>query len=1596
MKSRYQLPLLALITFIMVFNGSAMMSAAPPVANSLLTPDPISLKQDDSSTTPLYSPEQTYVQSEQGWSNWADVSSGLPAMAYGTRIDTFTDNQMLYFPSNSSTSTMSVSVPMDSEWEGHELFVEISDLTENRTWVQDPDMENSPSSWTLASQSVGGGAAPSAYWLNDGHGSGDDCVEFEIAGGGDPSVGERAWAEQTFTVNRGDVVWAGFRLDYWIESDWGADGFVAIFVSIETNDYTQRVWQKSFANVDQEMVWYDSGLIAIPDLSIFDLSDGATITVGLYSQQTVNYSPDLNPYARVDNVELYLKTGTDPSDINLQVNGLDVDDYIIGGSSVPGLGNITQIPAPTWITDPVIVNFTWTPTPSTPDPDRVIKVDFNAKTTLYSRGVSSTLTTQDPISYGENFEATNGTDVEYLTWFFADIPDGYDSRYYFNISLPEDRDVYFVGSPLLTDENISTWDEGHGPDWYANITAYPYVDRWGYWLVKSKGANMITDLFMTSSGTTEQSLDLRASDSAFFAVDVGAQFVGVTVNVSVFSPLGDSWYSELVPVNSTGFANSKGLTFGANASAGEWIIQAFCNNSQSGSDWNKTGFFRRSFDITHASTSTLLNPEDAVSTWTTNITYPDLFLVRLRVNDTDILGTTVSGGQMTYNWTTGTEYFGEGGNGEYLVTLDSGDLPQKGQYILNIEWTHPHFDTIQEVLTINLNFDGNLVLEAPDSPGLSIPYGYNGSFVIGFEDYLGSRIDSGNVDCNWSSYYSVTPVPASPGSYMFWLNTSFVEMGDYVVEITGTAPYILSQRYLLYVEVRELYTKVTYLQNVVSIPVGEDSSLTFEWTDADHDIPLIGLNDSIVCDWSGSVNIIETSPGLYTLTIITTDVTPIGTYPITVSFSGVKMQNHTISIQVIVRTHTTLFTLDAPILQTSYGVDTYILVHYLDTDLNLGIDNSSNNVHILVTSPGLPALSYTVFDLGSGYYNITVETSQWATIGHKNFSIQISWIGSVVKLQPGSLDVSFRLIGTQTDLYLETAPVATYYLDNFIFSAVFYDIVNSTYISNLTGAVSLSFTPIGVNPVSGDDFILEIVIDGPTVYYEFKLNSTHLGGIGMFEVEIAFQWKSGVLPLYENQTINVFLMVLERPTYIDYSQVPSTVYDEDANLVFSFVDSIRTERIADSPSLSIDINESGINWSYSFDSGTNEFTLVIDTSSLGGIGQITLHLNLTWTGTPFYTDVQNQEFVVLVLLRTSQLTHPPFTPGQWGNNVTIEFVYTDINSASTTGMFGTLTLDIDGSYYTVTSGADGHFTVVLNSSFFDPPGLYYINASIVYTGANYVSDAFEYFAFTVLERSTQLGYESPDNAPYLSNLTFVITYIDDSTGSGIEGALVQVTSDPLTLLLGTDYWVTDNGLGEYLIEIFTTALGPPANYQLNVTVSYAGAPYYLSSLRTLSANIVERPTQIRIIETPGNTPFLENISFSFVFEDFLDKSFITIDKSYITLSHGGSFTEITSSEYTLVIYGSYYEISFNSTILDALNLVSGHELQLLINWDSSSPYYTDRNTTTQTTTTFRPTIILFPLVEDTPYYDNITINLQFIDYLTDTGIDDVNIDLSSW
>ncbi len=1548
----------------------------------------------DKGDTPPQFETNKYPTLSGALSSWEGTSSGLPVSEYGNRTDTFDDNQMIYSSSSQTTTNTSVDIPLGNGWEGHNIFLSVNDLTENRTWVQDPDMENSPSSWTLTD------VTGDASWLSDGHGTNDDSAQFSY--NGDPNEGKIAYVSQDMSVPRGDVVWAGLRLDYWIDSAWSdGDGFVAIYVTVETSNFNQRVWQKSFNDVDQAQTWFDSGLIEIDDLTLFDLSDDVYIEVGLYSQQTVNYSPDLDPEARVDNVELYLKTLAAPTNVNLKAEGYDVNNYTVGGTTLYGIGNLSYTPSSTWTSSPVSIEFSWTPNPLPPSPNRTILVDFTATTDLYARASNMTVSTQDPTAYGETFHVTNATDVEYQTWHYADIPDGYDNRYDFNLTLPEGRDVNYVGSPLLTTENISTWSEG---EWWARIPAYDYADRWGYWLIRSRAPNGVQNILMQhqGTGTTAQSIDMRANDQSSFITVHDSAFAGHIVNITVFDPTGFPWYSELSTINSTGYAETSALTFGTNASAGGWQVQATLNNSLSGSAWNKTGFFVRAFNVIHASTATLLSPADAVSTWIANVTYPDLFLVRILVNDTDIPGVTVPGGSMTYNWTDGINEFGDNGDGEYIVTLDSTDLGAKGQYTIDIQWNHPNFDSITETLTVNLNLDGSLVIVSPDSPSQDGPIGDNQTFRIRFEDYFGPGIDDGQLSTNWSNPYYITEVSGSPGTFDIAFATTGMELDEYVVNLTATADFILPQSRLLYVTVRELYTKATYLQNVLDIPVGEARSFTIEWSDVDHDEPMTGMNNSIISNWSlnhvqGDMNytVEEVSPGSYNVTIYTVDSDTLATYPVRFDLTGYQIQNQTFVIDVVVKEHKTVFLLDEPVQQTDHGNDIIILVFFEDTDLDIGVSNDTGDIIITVETPELPSVTFSVTDslLGTGHYNISIDSTQWSTIGWKNLTISIDSLSG--KYESKAINTRVRLIGRRTDLYLEDAPVAVNYLQNFSFSIVYLDAVNLSKISNSSENVILIVTALEQdNPAVQNDFMIWESVTEPGLYY-FALNSSRLQGLGTFSFEIFFGWRSATAPLYENQSLTINLLTLSRPTYLDTNPVPSTAYGETTTLEFKFIDSLSTMVIENSSSLEVSINEVTVIWTVSYSTASQTFFVTIDTESLGDVGDFTLHLNVTWIGTPYYNSIQSKEFSVTVTLRPTQLTHNPFMPGQYASNITIDFQYTDLLSGSSDGMTGILSFNITGSYYDVEDLGQGEYRVTLDTSFNGTVGQFTINASISYSGGYYEADAVDIFTLTVSTRNTQLGYESPDETAYLENFTIVVGYTDDSSGEGISDASIIVTSDPLILVLNTDYWVSETSPGEYTILLNSSSLGAPGDYSLNVTASKSGEPFYASVVKSINARVIERPTQTLITKTPGSVPFLENITIRFKFEDFLTSELIDIDQSYIILSHGDGETVIPSTSYILTQYSDYYEIEFNSTLLNDSVLVSGHTIKIFVNRSSILPYYSARSKAVLASTIERPTQIQFPLIQDTPLGDNITIELSYIDYLSDKGIEGAELAVSS-
>jgi hypothetical protein len=345
------------------------------------------------------------------------------------------------------------------------------------------------------------------------------------------------------------------------------------------------------------------------------------------------------------------------------------------------------------------LNFTWAPTPINPDPNRTIIVEFDVTTNTFARRLDiSTVYEISPTAYGERFVIENGTDAFYTTYFYASIPDGYTNRYFFNQSIPSNRDVYFVAKPLAPSTNLtSAWSGGAIGDGYLNVSAYEAATAagvYGYWRILSQSANMISDLEMWDSNTSSwvQHVNLRAGNSTMVTAFVGAAYANSVVNMTLYDPNGQKWFSENAVANSTGHATTSLFQLpGSTASAGNWMVQATTNDIGTNTDWRSSGFFKRPFTLIHQSELLITHPTDAVGTWSTNVTYGDLLLMVMQVNDTDsdIL---IPGGNLELDWAAGTDTFDDSGNGQYTKVVDTSTLPGKGQFVMTLNWTHPSFD----------------------------------------------------------------------------------------------------------------------------------------------------------------------------------------------------------------------------------------------------------------------------------------------------------------------------------------------------------------------------------------------------------------------------------------------------------------------------------------------------------------------------------------------------------------------------------------------------------------------------------------------------------------------------------------------------------------------------------------------------------------------------------------------------------------------------------------------------------------------------------------------------------------------------------------
>ncbi|MFW9957914.1 MAG: hypothetical protein ACFFCT_07585 [Candidatus Odinarchaeota archaeon] len=1608
----------------------------PLILGILITPQSWTAKSQnnpDSKTVELSNGEKIQIAPDEIIEEYrlSDAPTGisgtgdpLKANESGVRVDTFTGEQLYYDSIGSTTTTANLSVPMGEGWEGYAVYTNVTSITENRTWVENSGLDDN-SVWTFLThdeESIFGPTytnAMTSAWEANGHGAGDGCARFWMdgyyynAGGGLYGdwydVGDKAYMVQNLTINRGDVTRVGISLDYWGDVAWGImTGFFELFVSIgDPDNGGTYLWHLAYDDFVDDLIWYSTGYIEL-DLSTVTLPN-ISLWVGLRTTAFEWWRPDINPIGRVDNIVVYVTAKATPSDVNLQMNGVDVLNVVEGSNPVFGLGTAWYVPITPWTDNSGYANFSWTPLPNPPDPDFDINVEIDVDVWLFARKLlSSTVNDTELITLGDNYVVSNATSISWETNYYVAIPGGYESQFFYNISIPMNRDVTFVSEPAHRFTNLTSgWFLGNPGDGVVNVSVYGLglPDPDGFWMIRSTSPNMLTNLQVwdDSLGQWVQTKTFRSDEDTRFRAILPSVYQYDQVTFTIYDSYGEVWNTLTAIVDASGYAISGYVTLDAvSAQVGSWEVQATVDDHISSSEVHNIGFYRRGFDIEHSTQLSVKYPIASRTTWSINVTYGVLVFLQFRVNDSDN-GDLLPGGLMTYSWDAGIGSVNDLGTGEYSVTLNTSLLISNGRYDVDFSWSKAYYDSLFDTFTINVIYETEFL--SSDAPGIDVASGNTAEIHAYFEDMFANPISGASVVSNWTQGYTVAP--DGFGNYLLSLDTVGMTLDRYHVLITATKDYYKSRSIILTVDVRELHTSAIPSTSLLSLPVGYTTSFTITYRDTDLQVPISGAAGLIRCNWSdihssGDQNytVVETgTPGVYQVTIFSMDDDPLESYEVLFMVERYGAQNQSFFVTVELRTHLTSLYLENSVNPTPYTGNITVNLVYYDVDANTGIVNGTTLggfVELSITSPTLASPTFYVASISiGGIYSIHIPANQWLDVGQVTLNFIVNWNGVNPKYYNLTLSTKALITPASTDIFIGESPVVTPYGEDISFSIIYFDIGANTGVVNSTGPYSgnvhlyVEVLTIGETLTQADMIISEIDFASQPGEYRITFNSSLLSGLGPVELRIWFNWTSGELPYYQNQVIIVTVYTTHRLTTVDWNPLPITPYDELVNLTFVFRDSLTGAKILNSSQLTISISGyPSFNIFYEGNS-TGVFIVQVDTSVFS-IGSHSFYLNVIWIGSPFYQNRTNVQIFITVRERYTDLTHGTYTPIQIGNTLHLNFTYRDLDDYTSLGMNGA-TLSLDGwlsGNYTVDDLGNGIYTVHLDTTAFSSLGTKIINVTIHYGGSRFCADATDLFYLTLTARRTQLTSDLPELAPYLSEAIIVIYYTDDSTNNGINGSTVTAfcASAAQSLQFGINYWVDDNGDGSYNIRILTTALGNFGPYTITITVTWtSGWPFYQQRVRDVDIEVSRRPATVTVSKSPLNTPFLSNATFEITVTDQLDSSGISLSKLNLILTHGLGGTLIANGDYSISGSNGIYVISINSLVLSS-NLEEDYPIYILFVWGDVAPYYANATSSTEVSIVSRFTQAAVLQTPPGYIYFNISALLRFSDYLSGTPI----------
>jgi hypothetical protein len=918
------------------------------------------------------------------------------------------------------------------------------------------------------------------------------------------------------------------------------------------------------------------------------------------------------------------------------------------------------------------------------------------------------------------------------------------------------------------------------------------------------------------------------------------------------------------------------------------------------------------------------------------------------------------------------------GNGAYNLTIGESFF-SNGTYTISVTLYPSDSRYANTQLVITFNYRATRSDLTANIYTVSTPYDHDVTVTLFYEDLdRGVGITIGDIT---SLDAPVSDTHTGGGYYDVIIDVTGLAIGTHFVTLDANAAGYDPRSVTITIIITKIHTDAEPSLVSLDMPVGNTKIFYIDFNDLDNGVPISSA--TVTHNWTVQPNVVVSWTGTrWQVSFTTTGSDTLGTYIVWFNFavSGGNYYDGYCEIEVVVRSHVTIFNLVSAIEPTPYDGTMNISLRYYDWDSKTGITDDSNILsRVWNQTDWIP---HTLVNDGGGFYTIQIDASLFSQ-GVQNFEIYFDWIGPVQQFENKMTTASGNIIGIDSQLTLLQASEPTPYRGSLLY--VFnYAETSGTGITNTSyggGNVHIFVNFQGESVNLGQVTITEL----GTGNYSISFSSTIFGRTGLIYMNVYINWSAGVAPFYTNRYDVISVRILPRDTVLAISPPTPQAYGENATFSFTFEDVTGGGNAPIDDNASLTVSSSLSDYTLSWNGASHEFTFSFNTSQFGApLGQKSFTLSVTWAGDPYYTNRTGRNVFVTVTARQTLFDYESPAPTAYQNNVTISLEWTDVSGAAPRGIEGaTVTLydsitPIPSIYYTVRDLGNGLYEVELDTAAYSIPATYQLTIEMT-TGLFYFDDVSSVRSLNVLYRPSLLAAEPIGPAPYNSSLVYILDFQDRLTLTTIDNDTSRVT---LTILNGSSWFfsVEWKPAFQYYVLTIDTYNHPELNigpeYTLRVEASYANqAPFYSSDDTYIFFVLRSRSSIVALVESPDPTPYLESSQFRVRYVD--SDSGQGIVASAVSI-YKGATPLVAGVDYSLTNQGNgYYLVSLETTALDGLAYTT---VQVRAVWSGGAPYHNNANLDVNVYVTKREANVeIITPPTQVRFLDNITIQFVYRD-----------------